>query len=183
MHGKVRPTRPKIKPLLDLLQYLIVLIIFRKGEPHSASIRPLQVLLAEGEGLVVAHQMVVVTGELEEVGVHQHAPLAGVEGGEHLSHGGEADLVLPEHSPLLHQEGTAGDGRVGVPRGVVVQTEDVALGEQVEEDRGGEGEEADDGDEGRLQSQALRGQAGLEEDVRHQTQAGAAAGVREHLHS
>ena len=134
---------------------------------HSAFVMPLQVLLTECERLVITHQMIVVTGELEEVGVHQHAPPASVERGEHLCDGWNADLPLFKHSPLLHQEDVAGDGRVGVLIGVVVQSDNVALGEQVEEDGGDEREEADDRDEGRLHSQTLCGQPGLEEDMWH----------------
>ena len=111
--------------------------------------------------------MIVVTGEVEELWIHQHARPASVERGEHLSDVWDADLPLFKHSSLLHQEDVAGEGGVGVLVGVVVQTDNVALGEQVEEDGGDKREEADDADEGCLNSQTLCGQPCLEEDVWH----------------
>lgn len=131
----------------------------------------------EGEGLVVAHEVVVVLREAEHVRVHQHPRVVGVEGGEHLAHRRYSDLLLMKKHPSLSQEEAVGHGGVGVPLGVVVQADDVTLGDQVQERGGKEGEEANDAAEGHLQGQALHSEAGLKEDLRHETETGSTCAI------
>lgn len=94
-------------------------------------------------------------GDGEQVGVHQQSCVSSIEGGEHLADGWDLHLVLMEHLPLLREEEAQGDGGVGVGVWVMVQSDHVALSDIVEEDRGEEGEEADDAAEGSLQGDAL----------------------------
>lgn len=147
-----------------------------------STLRSVHVICVEAEGLIVAHQVVVVLRDGEHVWVHQHARLVGVEGGEHLADSWDPDLPLVEHSPFLCEEDAVGDGGVGVCVRVVVQADHVALGDEVEEDGGEEGEEADEATESDLQGEALDSESGLEENVGHEEETGPTGAIREHLH-
>lgn len=127
--------------------------------------------------------MVVVCGGGEQVGVQQQPLLSCVDGGEHFTDCRDPDLLLVEHAPLLCEEDAVGDGRVGVCVRVVVQANHVAFGDEVEEDRSEEGEEADDSAEGGLQGKALHSYTSFQQDLGHDDEAGPAAAVGEQLHS
>ncbi len=121
----------------------------------STLIRSVHVFCVEPEGLIIAHQVVVVMWDGEQVWIYQQPHVIGVEGGEHLADGWYPDLPLVEHDLFFSEENTVGDGSVGVPDWVVVQADHVALGHEVEEDRGQKGEETDDSTESSLHGEAL----------------------------
>lgn len=127
--------------------------------------------------------MVVILRDREEVRVDQQPHPVSVESGEHLTDVREPHLSLVEHSPLLRQENTVGDGGVDVPLRLVVQTHHVAFGDKVEHDGREEGEEADDSTEHSLHSPALSAQVGVQQDVGHEEETGSAGAVGERLHS
>lgn len=147
---------------------------------HSV-LRSIHVVCVEAEGLIVAHQVVVVLRDGEQVWVHKHSCLVSVEGGEHLADGWNPDLLLVEHGPFLDEEDVVGDGGVGVCVWVVVQPDHVALGDEVEDDGGEEGEEANKAAESNLHSEALDSKSSLEEHVGYDDETGPAGAVREHL--
>lgn len=126
--------------------------------------------------------MVVVLGQREQVWVDQEASLVRVEGGEHLADVWNQDIALVEHSLFLPQQRAVGDGGVDVGSGLVVQAQHVALGEIVQEPRSEEGEEGRDAAEAGLQGQVLACQHAVEQDLRHNEQAGPRRGVGEDLH-
>lgn len=138
---------------------------------------------SKGEGLVVAHEVIVVLWEGEQVWVDQEPHLVHVEGGEHLADVWDEDAALVEHVLLLTEKHAVGDGGVDVRSRVVVQAHHVPLGEEVEESRRQEGEEANDAAERSLQGQTLACQRAVEQDVRHEEQTGSRRRVGEHLHS
>lgn len=121
----------------------------------SAFVRLINVVHGEAERLIIAHKMVVVLWDGKQLWVHQKSKVVGVEGGEHLTDGWDPDLALVEHALLFSQEDAVGDGSVGVSVWVVIKANDIAFGDNVEEDRGDEGEEADAATECRLQGDAL----------------------------
>lgn len=120
---------------------------------------------------------------LEQHRVYQHGLLLGVETREHAAHVWDFHVALVKHGLLLHQQRAVGDGRVHVRLSVVIQAHHVAFGDEVEEDRGQEGEEADKTAEGRLHGEAVHADSRLGEDDGHQTQAEHTAGVGEKLHT
>lgn len=136
----------------------------------------------EAEGLVISHQVIVVVWDGEQVRVHQQPRAVGVESGEHLADGRDPDLALVEHSLFFCEEDAVGDGGVGVSIWVVIQADHIAFGNEVEEDGGEEGEEADDSTESSLQGKALDSQSGLQEDLGHEDEAGPAGAVREQFY-
>lgn len=91
----------------------------------------------------------------EQVWVYQQPRFISIEGGEHLADGWDPDLPLVEHSLFFSEKDATGDGSIGISVWVVVQAEYVALTDEVEEDRGQEGEESNDSTESSLHSQAL----------------------------
>lgn len=121
----------------------------------SDLIRFVHAVCAEPEGLIVAHQVVVVVWDGEQVWVYQQPHVVSVKGGEHLADRWDPDLPLVEHGLFFSEKNTACYGSVGVSVWIVIQADHVALGDKVEEDGGDEGEEANDSTESNLQSQAL----------------------------
>lgn len=113
----------------------------------------------------------------KQVWVNQQSRLICVEGSEHFADGGDPDLFLVEDRPLLGEEDAVCDGGVSVPLCIVVQTHHVAFGDHVQKDGREEGEEADDAAEKRLKRQTLESQPGLQQDLRHQDQAGSTGAV------
>lgn len=80
--------------------------------------------------------------------------MACIEGGEHLADSWDPDLTLMEHTPLLSQKDTVGDGSVGVFIWIVVQANNIALCDEMEEDGSEEGEESHNATERHLKSNA-----------------------------
>lgn len=119
----------------------------------------------------------------EQVWVYQQSHLTYVEGAEELADGRDPDLLLVEHTPLLHQEDAVGDGGVGVGAWVVVEAHHVAPAHEVEENWRQKGEEADYSTEHRLQGQTFHSQSGLQEDLWREEQADPTGGVGETLYS
>lgn len=119
----------------------------------------------------------------EEVGVDEQSGSVGVERGEHLADVGQPHLALVEHGPLLSQENTVGHCSVGVLCRVMVQTDHVAFGDEVEHHGGEESKEANDSTEHGLQSPAVSPQSCVQEDVRHEEHTGPTGAVREGLDS
>lgn len=126
--------------------------------------------------------MIVILRDREQVRVHQQAHWTCVEAGEHPADSWDADLTLVEDVPPFGQEDATGDDSVGVAIWMVVQAYHITAGDQMEEDRGEEGEEAHHATEGHLKCQDLDPQSGLQEDLWHKGKAGSTGGVREHLH-
>lgn len=81
--------------------------------------------------------------------------MVSIEGGEHLADGGDPDLPLVKYVLSLSEKDAVCNGSVGVFVWVMVQADHVALCDKVEEDRGEEGEEANDSTESSLQAEAL----------------------------
>ena len=148
----------------------------------SALIGSVHVICVEAEGFIVAHQVIVVVWDREQVWVYQHPRVVDIEGGEHLADVWDLDLALVKRVLFFHEKDTVGDGSVGVFVWVVIETDHVALGDEVEEDGGEEGEEADHATESGLQCEALYAESGLQEDLGHEEEAGPAGAVGEHLH-
>lgn len=115
----------------------------------------MHVLSVESEGLIVAHQVVVVVGSGEQVRVYQQSNLASVKRCEHLADGRYFHLLLMEDGPFLHEKNIVCDGSVGVSVCVVVEADHVSLGDEVEQDGGEEGEEADESTKSSLHNEAL----------------------------
>lgn len=118
-------------------------------------LRSVHVIRVKAERFIIAHQVVVIVWDAEQVRVYQQPHFLSVESGEHLTHGWDSDLALVEHVFFLSEENTVGDGGVGVCVWVMVQTHHVTLGDKVEEDGGEEGEEANDSTERDLHGNAL----------------------------
>ena len=70
----------------------------------SALIRSPHVICVEAEGLIVAHQVIVVMWDGEQVWVYQHSNVVGIEGGEHLADSWDPDLALVEHALFFCEE-------------------------------------------------------------------------------
>lgn len=121
----------------------------------SELLRSVHVICVKAERLIIAHQVVVIVWDTEEVRVYQQPHVVSVKGGEHLAHVWDSDLTLVKHSLFFSEEDTVGDGGIGVCVWVVVQADHVALGDEVEDYGGEKGEEADDPTESGLQCEAL----------------------------
>lgn len=117
------------------------------------------------------------------VRVYQESHFACVEGGEHLADGRDADLRLVEHVLFLPQKDIVRDGSVGVCLWVVVQANDIALGDPVDDTWGEEGEEADGSKENKLQSKALNSHTGFQENLGQEDEAGPAGAVGKGLYT
>lgn len=133
----------------------------------SVPIGSVHAVCVESEGFIVAHQVVVVMWDGEQVWVYQKPQVVGVESGEHLADGWNPHLPLVEHALFLNEEDAVCDGSVDVSVWVVVQADHIALGDDVEEDRGEEGEEANDSTESSLHGETLDSYSGLQEYVGH----------------
>lgn len=140
------------------------------------------VVCAKAEGLIVAHQMVVIVWDGEQVRVYQESDFASIEGGEHLADSWDPDLALVELPLHFSEENTVGDGSVSISVWVVVQADHVALGNEVEEDGGEEGKDANYSAESGLEGEALDSQSRFQEDLRHEEEAGPTGAVGEELH-
>lgn len=121
----------------------------------SELLMSVHVVCVKAEGLIIAHQVVVIVWDAEQVRVYQQPHVVSVEGGEHLADGWDSDLALVEHLFFFNEENTVGDGGVDVCVSVVVQSDHVSLGDEVEEDGGEEGKQADDSTESDLHGEAL----------------------------
>ncbi|MEQ2312542.1 hypothetical protein AMECASPLE_032101 [Ameca splendens] len=126
--------------------------------------------------------MIIVMRNGEEVRIHQESHMTSIKGGEHFADSWDPDLTLMEHTPFLSQEDTVGDGSVGVSIWIMVQTDNVALCDEMEEDGSEESEEAYNAAESNLQGDATDSQPSLQEDLRYEDEAGATGTVREYLH-
>lgn len=113
----------------------------------------------------------------EHVRVYQQPHFVSIEGGEHLAYSWDPDLPLVEHTLFFSEEDAVGDGCVGVSVWLVVEADHIALGDEVEEDWGEEGEKSDDSTESGRQGKALDHQSGLQEGVWHQEEAGPTGAV------
>lgn len=118
----------------------------------------------------------------EKVWVHKKPHGASIEVGEHLADSWDPDLTLMERTTFLSQEDTIGDGSVGISIWIVVQTNNVALCDEMKDDGGEEGEEADDATGNNLKGNVTQSQSSLQKDLRHEDEAGAAGTIRKHLH-
>lgn len=81
--------------------------------------------------------------------------MASIEGGEHLADSWDPDIPLVKYTLFFSEEDAVCNGSVGVCAWVMVQADHVAFGDKVEEDRGEEGEEADDSTESSLHGETL----------------------------
>lgn len=97
--------------------------------------------------------------------------------------GWDPDLLLVKRAPFLSEEDAVCNGSVSVSVCVMIQADHVALCDKVKEDRGQEGEDTDDSTEHGLQGEALHSQSSLQQDLRHEEEAGPAGAVREQLHT
>lgn len=120
---------------------------------------------------------------VEQHRVYEHRLLLGVETREHSAHVWDFHVALVKRGLLLHQQRAVRDSRVHVRLFVVIQAHHVAFGDEVEEDRSQEREEADKTAESRLHRKAAHADARLHEDEGHHTQTEHATGVGEKLHA
>lgn len=158
------------------------MLTFTRSACFSALLRLVHVVRAEAEGLIIAHQMVVVMWEGEHVWVYQESDFVSIEGGEHLADSWDLDLALVELPLHFSEENTVGDGSVSISVWVVVQADDVALGNEVEEDGGEEGKETDYSAESGLEGDALDSYSCFQEDLWQDDETGRTGAVREELH-
>lgn len=155
------------------------------GQQHSASsafVRLLHVICCETERFIVAHQMIVVVRDGENVRVYQEPHLPGVESREHLTDGRDPHLALVEHALFLGEEHAVGDCCVDIFVWVVVQADYVTLGDDVKKDGGKEGKNANDSTESCLQGKTLDSESSFQEYLWHEEETGCTSAVREHLH-
>lgn len=138
---------------------------------------------AETKRLVVAHEVIVVLREREQVRVDQKPRLAHVEGREHLADVGDEDTLLVEDILFFTKQRAVSNGCVDICSRVVIQADHVALGEEVKKNGGQEGKEADDSTESSLHGEALASESRVEEDLRHDEKTGSRRAVRKQLHS
>lgn len=121
--------------------------------------------------------------QVEQHGVHEHRLLLGVETREHAAHVWDLYVALMKPGLLLHQQRAVRDGRVHVRLFVVIQAHHVAFGDEMQQDRRQEREEADETAERHLHREAAHTEARPHEDEGHDAQTEHTAGVREKLHT
>lgn len=148
----------------------------------SGFVRFVHVLSGKVKGLIVAHEMVIVMRKGEKVWIHKKPHVASIEVGEHLADSWDPDLTLMEPKTFLSQEDAIGDGSVSISIWIVVQTNNVALCDEMKDDGSEEGEKADDAAGNNLQGNVAQSQSSLQKDLRHEDEAGAAGTIRKHLH-
>lgn len=120
-----------------------------------APLRLVHVTCVEAKGLIVAHQVIVVMRNHEQVWVYKQPHVVDIEGSEHFADGWDLDLALVKNVLFFQEEDTVGDGSVGVFVRVVIQADHVALGYEVEEHRCEECKETNDSTESSLHGEAL----------------------------
>lgn len=109
--------------------------------------------------------------------------MVSIEGGEHLADGWDPDLLLVKYVLFFSKKDAVCNGCVGVFVWVMVQTDHIAFGDKVEEDRCEEGEEANDSTESNLHPEAMDSYPSIKQNVGHDEEAGPAGAIREQLYT